>query len=42
MPCFYPTEPIFADPSEQVVWEVLMKQLPVDAVITINLNFCLY
>ena len=38
MPRSYPAEPIFADPSERVVWEVLMKQLPIDAVIVCNLR----
>lgn len=37
-PRSYPAEPIFADPSERVVWEMLMKQLPVDAVIICNLK----
>lgn len=32
----YPADPIFADPSERVVWEVLMKQLPVDASVVCN------
>jgi len=35
-PRSYPAEPIFADPSEKVVWEALMKQLPVDASIVCN------
>ena len=38
MPRSYPAEPTFADPSERVVWEMLMKQLPVDAVIICNLK----
>ena len=37
-PRSYPAEPIFADPSERVVWEALMKQLPADAVIICNLK----
>ena len=37
-PRSYPAEPTFADPSERVVWEMLMKQLPVDAVIICNLK----
>jgi hypothetical protein len=32
----YPTEPIFADPSERIVWEELIRQLPVDAVVVCN------
>jgi len=32
----YPADPIFADPSERVVWEALMKQLPVDASVVCN------
>jgi hypothetical protein len=38
MPRSYPAEPIFADPSEKVVWEMLMKQLPIDAAIVCNLK----
>ena len=38
MPRSYPAEPTFADPSERVVWEMLMKQLPVDAAIICNLK----
>jgi len=38
MPRSFPAEPIFADPSERVVWEMLMKQIPVDAVIICNLK----
>jgi hypothetical protein len=38
MPRSYPAEPIFADPSERVVWEALMKQLPIDAAIICNLK----
>ncbi len=37
-PRSYPAEPIFADPSERVVWEALMKQLPIDAAIICNLK----
>ncbi len=36
MPRSYPADPIFADPSERVVWEALMKQLPVDAAVVCN------
>ena len=32
----YPADPIFADPSERVVWEALMRQLPVDAAVVCN------
>jgi hypothetical protein len=32
----YPADPIFADPSERVVWEALMRQLPVDASVVCN------
>lgn len=32
----YPNQPIFADPSEKVVWQALVEQLPDDAVIVCN------
>jgi len=34
----YPAQPIFADPSEKLVWEALMEQLPIDAVVICNLK----
>jgi len=34
----YPKDPIFADQSERVVWECLMSQLPVDAIVICNLK----
>lgn len=37
-PRSYPAQPIFADPSEKVVWHALMEQLPVDAVVICNLK----
>lgn len=36
MPRSYPADPIFADPSERVVWEALMRLLPVDAAVVCN------
>ena len=33
----FPKEPIFADPSERVVWTELLKQLPADAAVICNL-----
>jgi hypothetical protein len=32
----YPAQPIFADPSERVVWQALVEQLPADAVVVCN------
>jgi hypothetical protein len=32
----YPADPIFADPSERVVWQALVQQLPADAVVVCN------
>ncbi len=37
-PRSYPAQRIFADPSEKVVWNALMEQLPVDAVVICNLK----
>lgn len=37
-PRSFPAEPIFADPSEKVVWLELMRQLPVDVTIICNLK----
>lgn len=37
-PRSFPEEPIFADPSEKVVWQELMRQLPIDAVVVCNLK----
>ena len=37
-PRSFPAEPIFADPSERVVWQELMRQLPIDASIICNLK----
>ena len=33
----FPKEPVFADPSERVVWAELLKQLPQDAAVICNL-----
>ena len=33
----FPVNPVFADPSERVVWAELIKQLPVDAAVICNL-----
>ncbi len=32
----YPAQPIFADPSERIVWQALIEQLPADAVVVCN------
>ena len=37
-PRSYPTQPLFSDPSERVVWQALMGQLPADAAIVCNLK----
>jgi hypothetical protein len=34
----FPAQPIFADPSEKVVWLELIKQLPADAAVVCNLK----
>ena len=34
----YPTQPLFADPSEKEVWQALIAQLPADAAIVCNLK----
>ena len=37
-PRSYPEDPPFADPTEQVVWQALMEQLPSDAAVACNLK----
>jgi hypothetical protein len=37
-PRSYPAEPIFTDPSEKLVWQELMKQLPIDSAVICNLR----
>lgn len=37
-PRTYPDPPLFADPSERIVWRALMDQLPADAAIVCNLK----